>query len=139
MWQPTGLQRLADLLLHDAAPLLWLILWCVLPRKGLEWPDVAWALVPPLLYCAYALARGAADGWYAYWFLDPSRQSAMGLFTSILLLSCGFSVVAALLMLQRLPRVQRKAEPAREIVDEAGEESFPASDPPAWTLGEDRG
>ena len=140
LWNPTGLQKVADVMLHDATPLLWLILWLVLPRRPLPWRHLAWALVPPLLYCVYALARGAFDGWYAYWFLNPAEQGAAGLLTSVVFLSSAFAVIAALLISltrRRSTRVLANEKP-RERVDEAGIGSFPASDPPSWTLGEER-
>ena len=74
VWDPRGWQKVADATLHDVTPILFVLLWAMMPHGELKWRDLKWALIPPALYLAYALARGAIDGWYAYWFLDPSKQ-----------------------------------------------------------------
>ena len=138
LWAPTGLQKVADVALHDAAPLLWLMLWLIAGHPRLAWREVGWALLPPALYIVYAMSRGAIDGWYAYWFLNPSAQAPAEFLISILFLLCGFGVAAGTLVAADRMLAGKRKPPGEQRVDEAGMASFPASDPPSWTLGDDR-
>lgn len=74
LWHLEGLQFLSSLLLHDAVPLAVLAHWLFLREESaLRWTDpFAW-LAFPLGYLAYALARGAYMGWWAYPFIDASE------------------------------------------------------------------
>ncbi len=93
-WNPEGLQKLADAALHDWTPILFAILWALMPHGELKWGDLKWALAPPALYLAYALGRGAIDGWYAYYFLNPTLQTGTELAVSVLGTLAVFAVIA---------------------------------------------
>lgn len=93
-WNPQGLQLLADFIHHTVVPLLFALFWLLRPHGSLRWVDAALLVIWPLAYCAYALTRGAFDGWYAYYFLDPTRVTIMQLAASIVLQSAGFLVCA---------------------------------------------
>lgn len=71
-WDPQGLQKIADVGVHDAAPVLFLVFWLLRPRGGLSWRDGLFAALWPASYCFYGLVRGAMDGFYPYFFMDPS-------------------------------------------------------------------
>ncbi len=98
LWNPTGLQKVADVALHDAAPLTWLVLWLIAPHTRLGWKEIAWALLPPVAYVVYAMIRGALDGWYAYWFMNPATQTPMAFAMCIAILLGGFGLAAAVLI-----------------------------------------
>lgn len=113
LWHPTGLQKVADVALHDATPLLFLAVWMFSPHPRLQRREIGWAILPPLAYAAYALGRGAIDGWYAYWFLNPAEQSAGALLLSVAVMLAGVAVVAALLVAMDRwlnPRKQRLSD-----------------------------
>jgi hypothetical protein len=93
-WNPQGLQKLADAALHDWTPLLYAVLWALMPHGELKWSDLKWALTPPALYLGYALGRGAVDGWYPYYFLNPTLQTGAELAVSIFGTLAVFAIVA---------------------------------------------
>ena len=87
----TAQEKLADLFLHGVTPALVLLFWLMRVRRGaLRYRDVApWAAVP-LLYFAYALGRGAADGIYPYPFIDVGRIGWAATLVDAVLIAAGF-------------------------------------------------
>lgn len=71
LWHPEGWQFVADELLHDVMPLLFLgYWWCCVPKGTLRLRHLPLWLIYPLVYFIYALLRGHLLGAYAYPFID---------------------------------------------------------------------
>ena len=70
-WAPVGLHKLADELLHDVTPILYVLWWlfCA-PKNGLTWSSPVKWLIYPLVYFTASLAVGARTGRYLYPFGD---------------------------------------------------------------------
>lgn len=99
-----GESALEDILLHAVTPWAGLLFWLLFVPKGvLRWKRALFWLAWPIGYFAYALARGAMTGDYAYPFLDPAESSAadiatiVGMITAVL---AGWT--GALLLLDRV-------------------------------------
>lgn len=96
LWQPQGAQWLADVSLHYAVPVLYLLLWVVFAPKGrLRWSDALRWLLFPLLYLLWALWRGTWTHEYPYPFLDVAALGWSAVLRSVVGVSSLF-VVASL-------------------------------------------
>lgn len=95
---PVGLDAFTNHIVHDFAPLAFLVVWLTGPHGKLHWGDVRFALIPPVLYTAYALSRGALLGWYPYWFLNPVKEGMAKFATGQIILLASFTVMAFILV-----------------------------------------
>ncbi|HUB63364.1 MAG TPA: Pr6Pr family membrane protein [Methylocella sp.] len=74
LWHPHGMRRVADMMLHDAIPLLYSLYWLIFfPKGSLRWSDPANWLIYPILFFFYTMARGAAYGVYPYPFINADQ------------------------------------------------------------------
>ncbi|AZE93230.1 Integral membrane protein [Pseudomonas orientalis] len=99
LWSPEGLQFIADELLHDVMPLLFLIYWwrCV-PKGTLRLKHIAGWVIYPLVYFAYVLLRGHLLGQYQYPFLDVDSLGYPQVFVNAGGILAGFIVIALALV-----------------------------------------
>lgn len=74
LWQPQGLQRVVDELLHLVIPVLFIFFWLFfVPKKRLKFANVFSWLLYPVLYIIYTIIRGEISGYYPYPFIDVSK------------------------------------------------------------------
>ncbi|WP_392885648.1 Pr6Pr family membrane protein [Pseudomonas migulae] len=106
LWHPEGWQWLADELLHDVMPLLFLAWWwlCV-PKGTLRLRHIALWVIYPLVYFAYALLRGHLLAVYAYPFIDVDKLGYPQVFLNAGGLLAGFVLIS--LMVIALDRWRR--------------------------------
>ena len=113
-WMPSGI---ADKLLHDVLPPLYLLYWIAFVPKGdLRWIDPLYWLSFPVAYFLYVLMRGLLIGSYPYSFLDAaalgySRLAVNGIFLLVAFLAVGYLCVGAARALRRR-KLSAPASPA---------------------------
>lgn len=106
VWNPQGLQLLADVLMHYIVPALVVLYSAIaLRRTTLRWTAPLWWSLYPVIYFVYVLVRGALMGRYPYHFIDVSQlgyaltlRNALGLWVAFLVLAY------VLLLLWRIPQ-----------------------------------
>jgi hypothetical protein len=116
LWHPEGWQLFADLVLHDTMPPAFLLYWWLtVPKGALHWRQVAAWQAYPIAYFGYVLARGAANGWYPYPFLDVSRQGYAQVVGAACVVLLVFIGVALLLVTLGRWQARREARMAARL------------------------
>ncbi|MBW4889783.1 Pr6Pr family membrane protein [Mucilaginibacter sp. HMF5004] len=96
IWNPTGLQKLVDELLHVGVPVLFVMYWFFyVPKDTLKWNITLW-LIFPTAYAVYSFIRGAFTGYYPYPFMDVNKLGTQTVILNTCGLVLGFMVVCLL-------------------------------------------
>jgi hypothetical protein len=106
LWDPQGLQKIVDELLHSFTPLYFLLFWLLyVPKLTLQWQNIFPWLLFPLCYLIIILLRGAVADYYPYPFVNVAQLGY-----GKVLLNCGIMLMAFLLFSVLLISVGKRSK-----------------------------
>jgi hypothetical protein len=98
-------------IMHVWAAVFMLLDWLLIAGfAGLKLRASLWVAVFPLAWLAFSVTRGVLDGWWAYWFLDPTDEGGIaGMFMYIggittLMIGLGFILLAIKKLIAKLSK-----------------------------------
>ncbi len=98
IWEPTGLQRLIDELLHTIIPIYFFVYWFLYANPvDIRFRPALYWLAYPLLYFFVIIVRGHFSGFYPYPFLDVGEIGYSGVAQSFAVI-CGFTLLLMALL-----------------------------------------
>jgi hypothetical protein len=110
IWNPQGQQLIADRLLHDVIPLLFLLTWIIFtPRKQLVWKNILSWLAFPAAYLVFTLIRGNITGWYPYPFIHAGELGYAKVALNAAMVLIAFIIVGTMLI--SINRMSKKGSP----------------------------
>jgi hypothetical protein len=99
VWDPQGAQKLADIVLHDAMPVAYVLYWLTFWRTGtLPWSIVPLWLIYPIGYLWYCLVHGAITGWYPYHFIDAGRLGYGRVIVNAVVITAAFTLLCLIIV-----------------------------------------
>jgi hypothetical protein len=99
LWQPTGMQKIVDELLHSVIPIAFLLFWIIyIPKNELKWVSVFPWLLYPLCYAIFVAIRGAFSGFSPYPFIDVNKIGYPKFFINSILITVLFLFLSILLV-----------------------------------------
>ena len=95
IWEPTGLQRFVDELLHSVIPTVVILFWWTYENKNkVLWKSIPSWLLYPLCYLIYILVRGNVSNFYPYPFVNVTSIGIKTVLTNSVFLLFFFIIMA---------------------------------------------
>lgn len=95
LWQPQGIQRIVDEMLHSIIPIYYILYWYFkINTKSILWKNSINWLIYPIVYLIVIMIRGKFSNYYPYPFVNVTTLGINKVLLNVLLLTLFFGVVA---------------------------------------------